>query len=146
MASTSTVYSARFKIIAAAILSLAVVAFALAYVTAQDGADDPVLEAGNADYVELLLPQRNAQVPQQSSVGIDLVADWTGVLVLNGTEIPEDQLQITPELGLIQYTPADDQAVEELRAGTNTITAVVWPRSESRETASQNVTWTFEVV
>ena len=66
--------------------------------------------------------------------------------MLNGTEIPEDELQITPELGLIQYTPAEGKAVEELRAGTNSITAVVWPRSESRETASQNVTWTFEVV
>jgi len=146
MASTSTVYSTRFKIVAAAVISVAIVAFALAYVTAKDGSDDPVLEAGNADYVETLLPERNAQVPQQSSVGIDLVADWTGILVLNGTEIPEDELQITPELGLIQYTPAKGKAVEELRAGTNSITAVVWPRSESRETASQNVTWTFEVV
>ena len=117
----------------------------LAYFSAQEGTDDPVLESGNAEFVETLIPQRNAQVPQQSSVGIDLASDWTGVLVINGDEIPEDELQITDELGLIQYTPGPDKAVEQLQTGVNTITAVVWPRSQSRE-AAQNITWTIEVV
>lgn len=145
MASSTSVYSTRFRVVAALIVTLAVTAFVLAYFAAQEGEDDPVLESGNADFVETLIPQRNAQVPQQSSVGIDLASDWTGVLVVNDVEIPEDQLQITPELGLIQFTPGPDTEVEELRAGVNTITAVVWPRSDTRA-AAQNITWTFEVV
>lgn len=145
MASSTSVYSTRFKVVAALVVTLAVTAFVLAYFSAQEGTDDPVLESGNAEFVETLIPQRNAQVPQQSSVGIDLASDWTGVLVINGDEIPEDELQITDELGLIQYTPGPDKAVEQLQTGVNTITAVVWPRSQSRE-AAQNITWTIEVV
>jgi hypothetical protein len=145
MAGTS-VYSTRFKLVAAALITLTVVAFAFAYGSAQEGGEDPVLESGNADFVETLIPQRNAQVPQQSSVGIDLLSDWTGVLVINDVEIPEDQLQRTDELGLIQYTPGEGKAVEELKAGANTVTAVVWPRSQSRDTAAQDITWAFEVV
>lgn len=145
MAGTS-VYSTRFRIVAALLVTFAVAAFVLAYFSAQEGGDDPVLESGGLDFVEQLIPNRNDQVPQQSSVGIDLESDWTGTLVINGTEIPEDELLITDELGLIQYTPGEGKAVEELRAGTNTVTAVVWPRSETRETGAQNVVWTFEVV
>lgn len=145
MASTTSVYSTRFKVVAALVITLAVTAFVLAYFSAQEGEDDPVLESGNAEFVETLIPQRNAQVPQQSSVGIDLASDWTGVLVVNGVEIPEDELQVTDELGLVQYTPGPDKAVEQLQAGVNTITAVVWPRAQSRE-AAQNITWTIEVV
>jgi hypothetical protein len=145
MASSTSVYTTRFKVVAALIVTFAVTAFVLAYFSAQDGTDDPVLESGNAEFVETLIPQRNAQVPQQSSVGIDLASDWTGVLVINDVEIPQDELQITDELGLIQYTPGPDRAVEQLQTGINTITAVVWPRSQSRE-AAQNITWTIEVV
>jgi hypothetical protein len=141
-----SVYSTRFRIVAAALVAFAVTAFVLAYFTAQEGGEDPVLESGGVDFVEDFFPERNAQVPQQSSVGIDLESDWTGTLVINGVEIPEDELQVTDELGLVQYTPGDGKAVEELRTGTNSVTAVVWPRSESRETASQNIVWTFEVV
>jgi hypothetical protein len=145
MAATS-VYSTRFRIVAALLVTLAVTAFVLAYFIAQEGGDDPVLESGGVDFVEELFPQRNAQVPQQSSVGIDLESDWTGTLIVNGVEIPQDQLQVTDELGLIQYTPGEGRAVEELRGGTNSVTAVVWPRSETRETGAQDITWTFEVV
>jgi hypothetical protein len=145
MASSTSVYSTRFKVVAALVVTLAVSAFVLAYFSAQEGGDDPVLESGNADFVETLIPQRNAQVPQQSSVGIDLASDWTGVLIVNDVEIPEDELQVTAELGLIQFTPGPGTAVEELRAGVNTVTAVVWPRAQSRA-AAQNITWNFEVV
>lgn len=145
MAGPTSVYSTRFRVVAAVIVTLAVSAFVLAYFSAQEGEDDPVLESGNADFVETLIPQRNAQVPQQSSIGIDLASDWTGVLIVNDVEIPEDQLQVTAELGLIQFTPGPGTQVEELRAGVNTVTAVVWPRSATRN-AAQNITWAFEVV
>ena len=141
-----SVYSTRFRIVAAVLVAFAVAAFVLAYVTAQEGGNDPVLESGGVDFVEDFFPGRNAQVPQQSSVGIDLESDWTGTLIVNGVEIPRDQLQVTDELGLVQFTPGEGKAVEDLRTGTNTVTAVVWPRSQSRDTAAQNIVWTFEVV
>ena len=141
------VYSLRFRLVAGLVLVVAAGLFTLAYLSFQDGSDDPILQSGDADeFVDDLIPQRNAQVVQQQTIGIDLIPTWTGVLIVDGTEIPQDQLQVTQELGLIQFTPNEGRAVEQLRAGTNTIDAIVWPRSESRETAARTISWTFEVV
>jgi hypothetical protein len=144
---TTSVYSTRFKILAAVLLAAAIAAFVGAYLTFAEGEDDPVLRSGGQDeYVEALMPNRNDQVPQQTRVGIDLVTGWTGVLVINGVEIPEDELNITEELGLVQFTPDDGRAVEQLEGGLNRVTAIVWPLSEGRDQGSSDVTWTFVVV
>lgn len=144
---SAPVYSLRFRLVAGLVVAAAAGLFTLAYLSFQDGSEDPILQSGEADeFVDELIPQRNASVVQQQTVGIDLIPTWTGVLVIDGTEIPQDQLQITPELGLIQFTPNEGLAVEQLRAGTNTVSAIVWPRSESRETAARTIAWTFEVV
>jgi hypothetical protein len=144
---TTPVYSTRFKILAAALLAAAIAAFVGAYLTFAQGEDDPVLRSGGQDeYVEALMPDRNSQVPQQTTVGIDLATGWTGVLVIDGVEIPEDELNVTQELGLVQYTPADGRAVEQLEGGRNCVTAIVWPLSEGRERGAHNVEWCFDVV
>ena len=54
--------------------------FAIASRAFDDGSDDPVLQGGDRAVVEDLIPRRNAQVPQQSGVGIDLVTGWDGTL------------------------------------------------------------------
>ena len=144
---SAPVYSLRFRLVAGLVVAVAAGLFTLAYLSFQDGSEDPILQSGDADeFVDELIPQRNASVVQQQTVGIDLIPTWTGVLVIDGTEIPQDQMQVTPELGLIQFTPNEGLAVEQLRAGTNTVSAIVWPRSESRETAARTIAWTFEVV
>jgi hypothetical protein len=140
-------YSTRFRIVAAVVVAFAALVFTLAYFRFQDGTEDPIVQSGDAaDFVEDLIPRRSDQVPQQSSVGIDLIPSWTGTLEVNGTEVPADELTVTDELGLIQFAPGPGRAVEQLQTGTNTVRAIVWPRSESRETAAETVTWTFEVV
>jgi hypothetical protein len=144
---TTPVYSTRFKIVAAVVLAAAIAAFVGAYFTFTEGDDDPVLRSGGQDeYVERLVPDRNSQVPQQSPVGIDLVTGWTGVLVVNGVEIPEDELNVTQELGLVEFMPADGRTVEQLEGGQNCVTAVVWPLAEGRDRGGRTVTWCFEVV
>jgi hypothetical protein len=144
---TTPVYSTRFKILAAVLLVAAIGAFVGAYLTFAEGEDDPVLRSGGQDeYVESLMPDRNDQVPQQSPVGIDLVNGWTGVLVVNGVEIPQDELNVIQELGLVEFSPGDGRAVEQLEGGQNCVTAIVWPLSEGRDQGGRNVTWCFEVV
>lgn len=144
---SSPTYSTRFKIGAALLLAVATAAFVGAYLTLADSGEDPVLSSGGQDeYVEQLIPQRDNQVPQQQPLGIDLVTGWTGVLVVNGTEIPEDELDVTPELGLVQFTPGEGRTVEQLEGGRNCVTAIVWPLSEGRAEGSRNVQWCFEVV
>lgn len=144
--SSASAYSTRFKIVAALVFTAAAGAFFLAYRSASGGGEDPVLSSGGADYVEELIPQRNGQGPRQSRVGIDLVTGWTGVLTINGTVIPEDQLTITSELGLVEFVPGEGQEIEELPGGTTRVVATVWPLSEGREEGARSVAWEFEVV
>jgi hypothetical protein len=145
MAETSP-YSTRFKLAAAVVVTVAIGAFVLAIQAFDGGGDDPVLQGGDAAVVENLIPRRDAQVPQQSNVGIDLQTGWEGTLVIDGVEIPADQLQITPEIGLIEFTPADGLAVEELDAGQNCVSAIIWQISDGRGVADRTIPWCFDVV
>jgi hypothetical protein len=142
----SPTYSTRFKIGAVAVLAVAITLFVVAFTMFEDGGEDPVLRGGDAAVVENLIPRRDAQVPQQSNVGIDLVAGWDGTLVLGGVEIPTDQLQVTPEIGLIEYTPGEGKAVEELDAGRNCISAIIWRIEDGRGVDDRTIPWCFEVV
>ena len=145
MARTS-VYSTRFKIGAAAVLAVAAAAFVLAFLAFQDGNEDPVLQGGDSAIVEALIPRRDAQVPQQSSVGIDLATGWEGTLLVNGVEIPVDQLTLTPELGLIEFTPGEGKAVAELESGQNCVSALIWRIQDGRGVADRTIPWCFDVV
>jgi hypothetical protein len=145
MATTSP-YSTRFKLVASAVVAVAIVGLIIAFSTLSSGNKDPVLTAGDANMVENLVPRRNSQVPQQSTVGIDLATGWTGVLQLNGVEIPQDQLKVTPQIGLIEYAPGPDKEVESFRTGQNCVTAVIWQISDGRGVSDHNINWCFEVV
>jgi hypothetical protein len=142
----SSVYSTRFKIGAVVVLAVAITLLAIGVRSLSDGGDDPVLRGGDAAIVENLIPRRDAQVPQQSNVGIDLVTGWAGTLVIDGVEIPGDELQVTPEIGLIEFTPGDGKAVEALDAGQNCVSAVIWKVSDGRGVADRTIPWCFEVV
>jgi len=128
------------------VFAVAVALFAVAVVGLDDGNEDPVLEGGDRAVVENLIPRRNAQVPQQSSVGIDVVTGWDGTLVIGGVEIPREQLVLTPEIGLIEFTPGPGQAVEELASGENCVTAVIWRVSDGRGVDDRTIPWCFDVV
>ena len=96
------------------------------------------------DIVEQLFPARDSEVLRQQQVGIDLGPTYTGTLVINGVEIPEEQLQRRPELNQVFFQPGEDLAVEELTPGRNCVTAIVWKETESRDD-SRTVNWCFEV-
>jgi hypothetical protein len=142
----SPTYSRRFKLLAAAVLAVAITMLFFAVRAMDEGGDDPVLRDDDAAIVENLLPRRNAQVPQQSNVGIDLVTGWEGTLVIQGIEIPEDELQVTPEIGLIEFTPGEGRAVEELESGQNCVSAIIWRIRDGRGVNDRTIPWCFEVV
>ena len=102
------------------------------------GADDVVVSGGD-NAVEALIPGRNAETLSQIEVGIDLDDGWTGTLILNDVELPEDQINRVDALNQILHRPADG-----LESGRNCITAVVWRVDESRD-QGRNVPWCFEV-
>ena len=130
----------RVLVVLAVIACLAGIVFAFTLVDTDDGTND--IAVTDAGPVEQLIPPRGSEILRQEAVGVDLRPGWTGVLVINGVEIPEDQIDDTNLASL--YTAGDGKAVERFEAGENCITAVVW-RVEESPADSRDVDWCFNV-
>jgi hypothetical protein len=107
------------------------------------GTTDEIATTGS---VEQLVPPQGAQVLRQSEIGIDLAPEWTGVLQINGIEIPEDQLRRVPAQNQVFFTPGPGREIEELPPGQVDVVALIWRpvAGESRDDAD-TVRWTFSV-
>ncbi|HEY3240020.1 MAG TPA: hypothetical protein VGL92_10685, partial [Acidimicrobiia bacterium] len=66
----------------------------------------------------------------------------TGVLLIDGVEIPEDQLRINRPLGQVSFRPGKGKDIPRLEEGLHSATIVYWPQDRSREDA-KSFTWTF---
>jgi hypothetical protein len=143
---TGVVTEDRRRVVVRRIFIVAVVAACLVGLVIAanrtDTGEPDIAQTGGQDVVEALLPAVDSEVLRQAQIGIDLAPGWTGVLIINGTEIPEDQLTIVPELNQVFYQPADGKEVEQLLAGPNCIQAVVWLIERNRG-SGQTIDWCF---
>jgi hypothetical protein len=122
-------------------VSLAVAAVALVLFITVDGSDD---EPVTVQAVEQLIPGRGDQAIRQARVGIDLTAGHTGVLVINGIEIPEDQLERVEPLNQIYFQPGEDKEIEAFEPGEVCVVAIYWQIGQDRE-GGERVRWCFDV-
>lgn len=60
------------------------------------------------------------------SVSVDLADRYTGVLVIDGVEIPEDQLQRVPGIQTISFRPGPGKEITAFRPGQNTVVVKYW--------------------
>ena len=116
------------------------------------------------DEIEEVDPVPNAvRVPAQTRVFVDLLTGYTGVLVIDGLELPVSDLgelnenaqpgqQVTlpptvifePGNNTLTFVPTEGAPIEEFTQGEHRATVIYWKISESRAT-SQSFTWTFNV-
>ncbi|HEX3089242.1 MAG TPA: hypothetical protein VHQ23_11340 [Ilumatobacteraceae bacterium] len=113
--------------------------------------------------IEDVDPVRGAVgVPSQTEVFVDLLAGYTGVLVIDGIELktvdPNDlkegpggeQVNLPPttiyERGnaTLTFVPTEGAPIESFKQGAHTVTVIYWKVLESR-LRSQTYTWTFSV-
>jgi hypothetical protein len=115
--------------------------------------------------IEDIDPVRGAvRVPAQTEVFVDLLAGYTGVLIIDGIElktvdrsdlsianpVPGQQVSLPAttiyEKGnaTLTFVPTKGAAIESFTQGTHTATVVFWKVLESRQ-RSQSYTWTFSV-
>ena len=124
-----------------AVLSIGAIVYAAQLAQTGDDVDEPVVTGAD---VERLIPPRNSEILAQEPLGIDLAPGYTGVLIVNGTEVPEDQLIRRNGLDEILYRPSADDAAVEYLAGENCVVALVWPVDGTRLDA-RTVSWCFNV-
>lgn len=130
------------KVLTGALLLVAVAGFVYAFT--MNNANTDIVPTGDA--VEALVPADGSQVLRQSEIGIDLAPEWTGVLQVNGIEIPEDQLRRVPAQNQVFFTPGPGQEIEELPAGRVQIVALIW-RPVAGETSddADTIRWSIQV-
>jgi hypothetical protein len=138
---------ARFRLLIAGLVSLALVALYLGIRATDTGDTDPVTVSGRPDVVEHLIPSEGDSVIRQAELGIDLAPGYEGTLVVNGVEIPADQLRVVAEQNQVFFTPGKDKVIEQLNAGPNCVQAVVWRSAVGRGGGGdQAFSWCFEAV
>ncbi|MCO8127381.1 hypothetical protein NHL50_09180 [Acidimicrobiia bacterium EGI L10123] len=149
-------YPTRTKVIIAVVLTVAIAAIVLAYVTTAegDGGDvsvsgaDGLQDTGSRDPsgVEALIPPRGSEILGQEAIGIDLVPGWTGELTLlpgNGvaTRLTDDEIEVDG-LNRIIFQPGPDKSIERL-SGDYCLVATIWDQVEGREQTQRVENWCF---
>lgn len=127
------------KVVLSFLLALAVVLLVVSFTSSREA---PTVVATGG--VEGVSPQPGEFALRQDRIRADLTDGMTGVLVIDGVEIPEDQLQRTPELGLVSYAPAPGNEIEELAPGEHQATVLFWDPQIGREAGSRSYTWRFQ--
>ena len=96
--------------------------------------------------VEALSPLPGAQtVPNQSTITADLQFGMVGVLIIDGKEIPDDQVRYVRATGELSFTPGEEKELIRLPGGPRRATVIYWPEQGTRETNAREFSWTFTV-
>jgi hypothetical protein len=93
--------------------------------------------------IESISPENGALAGLVDDVTVNLRDNLTGVLVIDGVEIPEDQLDRVEELGVITFRPGADKEISRFRAGDNTVVVKYWPRTKPRPDKPASFGWRF---
>lgn len=96
--------------------------------------------------IESISPERGEITGLVDTITVDLRDDMTGVLVVDGIEIPEDQLERVVGLQQVIYRPGPGKDIPRFRAGDNTVVVKYWRgRLQDRPAESKLYTygWTF---
>ena len=87
---------ARFRLLIAVMVGAAGVALYAGVRATDTGGEDPVTVTGRPDVVEHLVPGAGDEVIRQAELGIDLAPGYDGTLLVNGVEIPTEELRAVP--------------------------------------------------
>ena len=94
--------------------------------------------------IESITPERGEIL--QDEIVVDLSNNYTGVLVIDGAEVPEDQLTRVVDLGQVGFRPGPDKDVEKFSPGQHTVTVFYWPQGRERPRDPDSFGWSFRAV
>ncbi len=94
--------------------------------------------------VELVYPDGGNLDLRQVSVVADLAPGYTGYLLVDGVEVPRDDVQFVDALNTLTLRPQPGSDYEALRPGPHCVTAV-YHRIGEPESESDNYRWCFRL-
>jgi hypothetical protein len=94
--------------------------------------------------IEGVSPSPGAITGLIDNVSVDLADRYSGVLLIDGVEIPEDQLERVVGIQTITFRPGPDKAISRFRAGQNTVVVQYWNgRVQDRPAKPFSYSWSF---
>jgi hypothetical protein len=96
--------------------------------------------------LEAVDPIPEAQtVPAQTIIRADLEFGYDGAFLLNGREIPADQVKLERSTGLLTFTPAAGNDYTLLPGSVVRMTVEYWPIKGTRSADGRAFSWSFTV-
>ena len=94
--------------------------------------------------IQAVSPKPNQLTGLVDDVAVDLADQYTGVLVIDGIEIPEDQLTRVAGIQTVSFRPGPDKAIGRFRAGLNQVVVKYWDgRLQDRPGKTYSFSWSF---
>jgi hypothetical protein len=93
--------------------------------------------------IDTVIPLPGEITRVRDTVTADLRDDLTGVLVIDGTEVPEDQLERVVPLGQVSFRPGPDRDLSRFAPGDHTITVLYWSQKTDRPARPGSYSWSF---
>lgn len=94
--------------------------------------------------IESISPERGELTGLVDTITVNLRDDMTGVLVVDGIEIPEDQLDRVVGLQVVSFRPGPGKEIPRFRAGDNTVLVRYWRgRLQDRPADPFTFGWSF---
>ena len=93
--------------------------------------------------VTAVSPTPGSQVRVQDSVTADLRPDLIGVLVIDGVELPENQVTRVVSLGEVSFRPGAGKSFDRLEPGAHSVSVIYWPQTKTRADGTSTFTWQF---
>jgi hypothetical protein len=94
--------------------------------------------------VETVTPRPGELIRQQDTITADLRDGLTGVLLIDGAEVPLDQLDIVKPLSQISFRPGPDKDLQRFDPGEHTATVLYWVGTQANRPAKVgSYSWQF---
>jgi hypothetical protein len=93
--------------------------------------------------IDTLNPLPGEIIRVSDTITADLRNDLTGVLLIDGAEVPEDQTDRVVPLGEISFRPGSDKDLTKFTPGLHTATVLYWEQGKERPKKPGAYAWSF---
>ena len=131
-----------YRVGVSVLLSLAV---AMLYVGFTSSVDRSPQDTQRDQRVVTVQPDAGGTSLRQSRIFVQLADNYTGILVVDGVEIPEDQLDHREGLNTVAFTPGPGTETGALKPGQRCAIVVYWPSTSTRAANSHDFRWCWQV-
>ncbi len=126
-----------------AVICLAVLNLGIVLMSQSDTAPEGRTPVSANGAVESVSPGPGELARLQDTITADLRDDLTGVLLIDGQEVPEDQLERIVPLARVSFRPGADKDLQKFEPGQHTVVVYYWPQGKNRPANPAAYSWTF---